>query len=134
MKTILLICTFVLVSYAVKAQEDVIIGFWDFKEIPKAVGKEVVIVDSVYEGRAFENHTLLNIGGKYPNQIVSVFIAKKDYQNFQGDVLKLYLHKKIAIQGKVSMFNNKAQIVATDPKQLNGSMKNWKEKVLNVIF
>ncbi|TKC09666.1 hypothetical protein [Pedobacter frigoris] len=137
MKTLLLVCSFVFASFSLSAQEgvavDQIIGHWDLKDIPKAVGKEVVIVDSVYDGRAFENHTLLNVGGKYPGQIISVFIAKKDYKNFSDDILKLYLHKKISVSGKLSIFNEKAQIVVTDPKQINSHL-NYKKKVLNVIF
>ncbi len=137
MKTFLLICSFIISSYSLKAQDgiavDHVVGHWNLKDIPKAVGKEVVIVDSVYDGRAFENHTLLNIGGKYPDQIVSVFIAKKDYKNFIDDILKLYLHKKISVNGKLSIFNDKAQIVVTDPKQFNSHL-NYKQKVLNVIF
>lgn len=132
MKKFLLICSFVAVSFSLKAQKDVIVGHWDFKDINKAVGKEVVIVDSVYGGRAFENHTLLNVGGQYPGEIVSVFIAKSDYKNFSDDVLKLYLHKKISIEGKVSLYKDKAQIVVTDPKQIDNH-KDWKQKVLNVI-
>lgn len=133
MKTLLLICSLLIVSFSLKAQQDVVIGHWDFKEIQKAAGKEVVIVDSVYDGRSFDNHTLLNIGGKYPGQIVSVFIAKNDYQNFAGDILSLYLHKKVSVSGKISMYKDKAQIIVTRPEQLNAHL-DWKPNVLNVIF
>nr|WP_121272534.1 hypothetical protein [Pedobacter schmidteae] len=124
-------------SISLKAQQpvevkDVIIGHWKFEDILKATGKEVVVVDSVYGGRAFENHTLLNIGGKFPNQLLSVFIAKKDYPNFDGDILKLYLNKKISISGKVTNFKDKAQIVVTDQKQINHHL-DWKPG-LNVMI
>lgn len=118
MKILLIICSLLAVSFSLKAQQDVVIGQWDLKEITKAVGKEVVLVDSVYDGRAFDNHTLLNIGGKYPGQIVSVFIAKNDYKNFDHDILSSFLHKKVTISGKVSMYNSKAQIIVTRPEQL----------------
>lgn len=132
MKKFLLICSFIAVSFSLKAQKDVVASQWNYKEITKAVGKEVVIVDSVYGGRAFENHTLLNVGGQYPGEVVSIFIAKSDYKNFKDDVLQLYLHKKISLKGKVSLYKDKAQIVVTDPKQIDNNL-NWKEKVLNVI-
>ncbi|GGE66360.1 hypothetical protein EV200_106327 [Pedobacter psychrotolerans] len=41
---------------------DQVIGHWELKDITKAAGKEVVLVDSVYDGRTFENHTVLNVG------------------------------------------------------------------------
>lgn len=118
MKILLIICSLLAVSFSLKAQQDVVISQLDLKEITKAVGKEVVLVDSVYDGRAFDNHTLLNIGGKYPGQIVSVFIAKNDYKNFDHDILSFFLHKKVTINGKVSMYNGKAQIIVTRPEQL----------------
>ncbi|WP_219225925.1 hypothetical protein [Pedobacter antarcticus] len=133
MKTLLLIFSLLTASFSLKAQQDVVIGHWDFKEISKAAGKEVVIVDSVYDGRTFDNHTLLNVGGKYPGQIISVFIAKNDYHNFDGDILSLYLHKKISVSGKISMYKDKAQIIVTNPKQLNSHL-DWNPKVLNVIL
>jgi hypothetical protein len=136
MKTLLLICLFVSASFGLQAQEievDQVIGHWELKDIPKADGKEVVLIDSVYDGRAFENHTLLNVGGNFPNQLITVFIDKKDYEKFGGDVLKLYLHKKISVHGKLSLHKDKPQVVVTDPKQLNSHL-SWKQKVLNVIF
>lgn len=137
MKLIISVFALILFSLSLKAQEpieikDVIIGQWRFKDILKAADKEVVVVDSVYGGRAFENHTLLNIGGKFPNQVLSVFIAKKDYKNFEGDILKLYLNKRISVSGKVTNFKDKAQIIVTDQKQINQHL-NWKPG-LNVII
>lgn len=137
MKLIISVVTLILFSVSLKAQEpieikDVIIGHWRFKDILNAADKEVVVVDSVYGGRAFENHTLLNIGGKFPNQVLSIFIAKKDYKNFDDDLLKLYLNKRISVSGKVTIFKDKAQIVVTDQKQINQHL-DWKSG-LNVII
>lgn len=137
MKLIISIFALILFSISLKAQDpveikDVIIGHWNFKDILKATDKEVVVVDSVYGGRSFENHTLLNIGGKFPNQLLSVFIAKKDYKNFDGDILRLYLNKRISVSGKVTNFKDKAQIIVTDQKQLNQHL-SWKPG-LNVII
>lgn len=137
MKSLISIFALFLFSVSLNAQEpveikDVIIGHWNFKDILKATDKEVVVVDSVYGGRTFENHTLLNIGGKFPDQLLSVFIAKKDYKNFDGDVLKLYVNKRISVSGKVTNFKDKAQIIVTDQKQINQHL-DWKPG-LNVII
>lgn len=137
MKLIILVFAMALFSISLKAQEpvgikDVITAKWSFNDVLKAEGKEVIVVDSVYSGRAFEHHTLLNIGGKFPNQILSIFIAKKDYQNFDGDILKLYLNKRISVNGKLTVFKDKPQVVVTDKKQLNQHI-NWKNG-LNVII
>lgn len=136
MKKIVLILSFMLVSLGLQAQtsnDDVIITQRDFKEIIKSVGKNVIVVDSVYSGRTFENHTLLNIGGKYPNQLLTVFIDKKDYKNFQGDILELYLHKKISIEGKVTDYNGKAQIIVTDPKKQVNRYLNSKKGMQEIM-
>lgn len=137
MKSLLSIFAILLFSTLLKAQEpieikDYVIGHWNFNDILKTTGKDVVVVDSVYGGRVFENHTLLNIGGKFPNQLLSVFIAKKDYKNFDGDLLKLYLNKRISVSGQVTNFKDKAQIIVTDQKQINHHL-NWKTG-LNVII
>jgi hypothetical protein len=136
MKTLLLICLLISTSFGLKAQGvlvDHVVGQWRLTDIPEAAGKEIVLVDSVYDGRAFEEHTLLNIGGNFPNQLISVFIEKKDYEKFGGDILKLYLHKKISVHGKLSLHKDKPQVVVTDPKQLNKHL-SWKQKVLHVIL
>ncbi|MNK09420.1 hypothetical protein D3C87_273790 [compost metagenome] len=137
MKSLLSIFAILLFSTLLRAQEPIeikgpVIGHWSFNDILKTTGKDVVVVDSVYGGRAFENHTLLNIGGKFPNQLLSIFIAKKDYKNFDGDLLKLYLNKKISVSGNVTNFKDKAQIIVTDQKQINHHL-DWKPG-LNVII
>lgn len=131
MKKIILICALIITVLGVKAQEKTP-EIWKYTDISKATGKEIVVVDSVYDGRAFEKHTLLNIGGKYPNQLFSVFIAKKDYANFEDDILKLFLHKKISVQGVLSVYHDKAQVVVTEAKQLNKKL-DWKAGVLHLI-
>ncbi|MES2829720.1 MAG: hypothetical protein V4687_16300 [Bacteroidota bacterium] len=89
----------------------------DYKNLKAFIGKEVYVVDSVYSGRAFDNHTLLNIGGAFPNQLLTVFVDKKDYPSFSDEVIKLFLHKKINIVGKLTEYNGKVQIILTDPKK-----------------
>ncbi len=136
MKSFLILFTFLLVSINLHAQttnDDIIIGTNPLKDVINRIGKEVTAVDSVYGGKAFENQTLLNVGGSHPNQLLTVFIDKKDYKNFKGEILTLYLNKRVSIKGKVSEFKGKPQIVVTDPKQIvvNPKEKNGLYVIIN---
>ncbi|WAC39035.1 hypothetical protein [Pedobacter sp. SL55] len=44
------------------------------KEVVNYVGKEVTLCDSVYSARAMENISLLNIGGKFPKEIITIAV------------------------------------------------------------
>eukprot|EP01133_Synstelium_polycarpum_P010455 gene10455-12172_t len=125
MKSTVLAFALILTSFGLKAQSNAAgMSLVPLKEISGKTGQEVVVVDSVYSGRAFDNRTLLNIGGNFPNQLLTVVIDKNDYNNFEGDIVALYLHKRISVAGKVTVYNGKSQIAVTDPKkQLNLNLK-----------
>ncbi|WP_457289638.1 hypothetical protein [Pedobacter sp. UYP24] len=120
MKSTLVLVLLLIAFTNLKAQKPVPINNTakrEYKDLKTLVGKEIYVVDSVYSGRSFDSHTLLNIGGSFPNQLLTVFIDKKDYPNFADDVLKLFLHKKINVFGKLTEYNGKVQIILNDPKK-----------------
>ncbi|TDQ07113.1 hypothetical protein [Pedobacter metabolipauper] len=133
MRLIAFVCFIMLASTGLKAQSvDIIYSGKELKDIKRYVGKEALVVDSVYGGRAFENHTLLNLGGLHPNQLLTIFISKKDYKNFEGDVLKFYLNKNVEAKGILTDYNGNTQMMISDPKQL--TIQKVNKKTLFVRF
>lgn len=88
-------------------------------EVSKHIGETVTICDSVYTGRTLANLTLLNLGGAFPKQTLTIVVNKSDIANFKESPEKLYLNKKICIMGKITEYNGKPQILATKPEQFS---------------
>lgn len=112
MKKLLSLIVFLFVVSLAKAQTTISI-----KEVSKHIGEEVTICDSVYTTRALANLTLINLGAEFPKQLLTVVIYKADLTKFK-EPEKTYLNKKICITGKLVLFNEKPQIVVTEPKQI----------------
>ena len=88
------------------------------KEVVNYVGKEVTLCDSVYSARAMENISLLNIGGKFPKEVITMVVFKSDKPKFESEPVELYQNKRICVTGKVTLYKDKLQIVVNDPKQV----------------
>lgn len=68
--------------------------------------REVTVVGTVVSTRYSRSGNLwLNLDKKFPNQIFSVFIRKKDLANFSYDPQAVFEGKAIAVTGTVSDFN-----------------------------
>ncbi|HWB27585.1 MAG TPA: S1/P1 nuclease [Chitinophagaceae bacterium] len=76
--------------------------------------------DVVYGGKYFDNSgmTLLNLGGAYPNNTMTVVIYKKDRGNWNEDPIKLYDGKKICVTGKQITYQGRPEIVVEQPNQI----------------
>lgn len=88
------------------------------KEVVNYVGKDVTLCDSVYSARALDNISLLNIGGKFPKEVLTVVVFKADRSKFEKEPVELYQNKRICVTGKVALYKDKLQIVVNDPKQV----------------
>lgn len=88
------------------------------KEVVNYVGKEVELCDSVYTSRTLENLSLLNLGGAFPKEIITVVVFKADRTKFEKDPVALFNEKKIAVVGTVTLYKEKLQIVVNDPKKI----------------
>jgi len=113
MKAFVLSLALCLGFYTVNAQTTVTI-----KEVVNYVGKEVTLCDSVYSARAMDNISLLNLGGKFPKEVITLVIFKSDRAKFKKEPVELYNNKRICVTGKVTLFKDKLQIVVNEPKQL----------------
>lgn len=115
MKRVFFAVTFVLATFTIKAQT--VININD-KDVANYVGKEVTVCDSVYSARAMDNLSLMNLGGKFPKEIMTVVVFKADRDKFDEEPVNLFEHKRICVTGKLTMYKDKLQIVVTDPKQV----------------
>ncbi|RWU09979.1 hypothetical protein [Pedobacter chitinilyticus] len=88
------------------------------KEVVNHVGKEVTLCDSVYSARSLENLSLLNLGGKFPKEVITVVVFKADRSKFEKEPVELFENKRICVTGKVTLFKDKLQLVVNDPKQI----------------
>ena len=76
-KLLLLLFLAITITFA-KAQTTVTI-----KEVVNYVGKVVTLCDSVYGAKAMGNISLLNLGGKFPKEIITVVILKATNLNLR---------------------------------------------------
>ncbi len=76
--------------------------------------------DVVYGGKYFDNSgmTLLNLGGVYPNNTMTVVIYKKDRGNWSEDPIKMYDSKKICVTGKHITYQGRPEIVVEKPSDI----------------
>lgn len=73
--------------------------------------------DVVHGGKYFDNSgmTLLNLGGAYPNNTMTVVIYKKDRGNWSDDPIKMYDGKKVCVTGKKIEYQGRPEIVVEKP-------------------
>ena len=55
--------------------------------------------------------TLINIGGAYPNQLLTVVIWEDVRKKFEKTPEELFQNKNICVTGKIELFRDKPQIV-----------------------
>lgn len=92
------------------------------EEVSRHIGDSVTVCGQVDDLRYFESSknspTFLNIGGKYPNQLLTVVIwgdVRKQFKN-NPDELK---GKQVCITGRIILFKDRPEIVIGQPEQLS---------------
>lgn len=88
------------------------------KDVAQYIGKSVSICDSVYSTKALDKLTLINLGGAYPKELITIVINKEDERKFPSEPASMYMGNNICVTGVVSDFKGKKQILVTDPKQI----------------
>ncbi|MFC1784850.1 DNA-binding protein [Candidatus Neomarinimicrobiota bacterium] len=85
-------------------------------EIKTVCGK----VESVfYSYRSNGKPTFLNIDKAYPNNEFMVVIWGNNRYKFKPNPEKKYLKKKICVTGRIKTYNGTAEIVVTNPNQID---------------
>ncbi len=85
----------------------------DLKDAEKNVGNVVTVEARVASAKVFSSTALLNIGGEYPNQLLTIVL--------KGEAIKLYKEgtkPNIKATGKIALRNGKPEMVITDPKDI----------------
>jgi len=107
MKYLAILCLLFLFAYSASAQKPVPAT----KEVLKNIGHDVTVLDSVKGYKVIsKDTTLLYLGGKYPNQLVTVIIKGKEIK------LKptAMMNKWIYVTGPLTLDNGKPQIVVSE--------------------
>jgi hypothetical protein len=116
MKKISATLLFIFIAAAVTAQTTI-----KPEDVSKHIGDSVTVCGKVYGMRFFENSknkpTLLNIGAKHPDQLLTVVIWENVRALFITKPEELQ-DKEICITGRISLYKEKAQIVIDRPEQI----------------
>lgn len=86
------------------------------------VGEYVVVCGTVESSRyAFKSKgqpTFLNLDEPYPKKVFTALIWGSDRDKFEAAPEELYEGKEICVEGLISVYRNKAQIVVSEPSQI----------------
>ena len=67
----------------------------------------------------WEEITKINIGGKYPNNPLTIIIFAKDYAKFEPSYFENLNNRNVCVKGKIELYNDKQpQIIISDPWEL----------------
>ncbi|WP_316848760.1 hypothetical protein [Pedobacter agri] len=113
MKKLSLILFFSFASIMVKAQTLILA-----KDAAQYIGKTISVCDSVYSTKALDKLSLINLGGAYPKELLTIVIKKEDQAKFTAEPSSMYMGNNICVTGVVTEFKGKRQIIVTDPKQI----------------
>jgi hypothetical protein len=85
------------------------------KNISVQVGQKLAVCDTVYDFRVVNpTTTLLNLGGRYPHQNLTVTV--------KGDAVKvnptLMKGKPVCFYGEITLFKDRPEMVVTTPEQI----------------
>jgi hypothetical protein len=79
-------------------------------DLKGSVGKNVMVTGKVFSLKDIKSMVLVNVGAAHPNQLLT--LALKGKAKVLADKIN---GKTITIQGTVSLFKNKPEMVVTDP-------------------
>jgi hypothetical protein len=113
MKKLSLILFICITAYKAKSQTLILA-----KDAAQYVGKSVSVCDSVYGTKALEKLSLINLGGAYPKELLTIVVNKEDQAKFTSEPASMFMGNNICVTGVVTEFKGKYQIVVTEPKQI----------------
>jgi hypothetical protein len=92
------------------------------EKVADQVGDSVKVCGRVAGIRFLENATsqltLINMGGAYPNQLLTIVIGLPLRKQFEKTPEELFTDKDVCITGNVVLYKNKPQIVLTTKEQV----------------
>lgn len=120
MKQITLLAFFVFASILTYAQTSI-----ELKDAGKHAGDSVTLCGKVFTTRFFtrDTLTLLNMGAAYPNQQLTLVIHGPARSAFKEAPEIFYKDREVCVSGRISMYNDKPQIVIYRPEQVMEAIK-----------
>ena len=104
-------------SFTVSAQQTI-----KLDELSNHIGDSVIVSGKVYGGRYLSRSenapTFLNVGGDFPNQLLTLVVWGKDRTNFKTAPEEAYKGRQVQIAGKVELHRGKPQIIIYDDAQI----------------
>jgi len=87
----------------------------DLKDVKTLIGEKLSTEGKVYSIKKLQNMTLVNVGGDYPNQLLTVVLKGEARKYFSDDYI---VGKVLRVSGTVTNFKGKPEIVVKDSKDL----------------
>jgi len=91
-------------------------------DVQNHVGDSVKLMAKIYSGKYLENAentpTLLDVGGKYPHEKLTLVIFGDVRKQFKNAPETFYEGRQEWITGKIQLFKNKPQIIINSPDQI----------------
>jgi hypothetical protein len=85
------------------------------KNMAAQVGQKLAVCDTVYDFRVVNAATvLLNLGGRYPNQNLTVTVKGSNVKINPA----LMKGKPVCFYGEITLFKSKPEMVVTEPTQI----------------
>ena len=93
----------------------------NLEDVSKHIGDSVTVCGKVADMRYFENSknkpTLINMGAKHPNSLLTLVIWEDARALFTTKVEDL-LEKEICITGRIILYKEKPEIIIEKPEQI----------------
>lgn len=114
MKFFLTVSFFVMVAGTCHAQNTIAA-----KDAKAHMGETVIITEKVFGGKLLSsNMTLIDLGGRYPNQLLTIMIPPADRSKFVGQPETDWKDKTVTVTGKIIDYKGKPEIVVTEQSQV----------------
>ena len=122
MKKILLPIICLLTMTTVFAQRQI-----SLKDAAAYAGDSVLVCGKIEGGKFFSSSkdslTLLNVGGVYPNQLLTLVIRADVRKVFSSAPEIFFRDKQVCVYGRISMYNEKPQMIIYHQNQLMEAVK-----------
>ena len=115
LKLFLIVITFMLISWGRVVHQPTA----SIKHIYQVI-KDTSVCDKMFGGKFLESSqiTLLNLGGNYPNQKITIVIKGADRNKFKTPPETLFAGKTICVKGPIQIYRGRPEILVSDPQQI----------------
>ena len=132
MRNIILVLMTTIFSASTSAQVQI-----NAEDAKDHIGEVVTLCGKVFSGRYLQNAnnqpTLLNLGGEYPKQLVTIAIFEVDRKNFPFKPEEYYPNLDICVTGKLIMYKSMPEIIVQSSDQIKLQIDNGEKSTDNPI-